>query len=277
MLASPRIAQPSWSDVPVPALTPGGWGSAGDPDHSSSPNRSISPADGRTRDVAARMYEQHHAELYRAAMRASRNPETAEDLVQEAFLRLVREIAADRTPDNIRAWLHRVIANLAVSLGRRATIGQRFADTLVRREEPVTPEAIVMDVERRAELASALRLLPDEARTALVLAATGYSGAEIAAAIGRSDCATRALMCRARLKLRDRLVDAEIGPCALEARAPVRDVRTPEARAPEPRALETRPREPRTTALPARIAGPVAGPVAGHVGASPSVTALQAL
>lgn len=262
MLASPRIAQSTWSALPAPARLPEGWASVECPGDVPAPRGSAVMAEAPARDLVSLMYEQHHAELYRAAMRACRSPETAEDLVQEAFLRLVREIAADRTPDNVRAWLHRVIANLAVSLGRRAAIGQRFADALVRHDEPVTPEAVVMDVERRSELASALRVLPDEARTALVLAASGFSGAEIAAVIGRSDCATRALMCRARLKLRDRLAEAEFGRRADEARVP-------DARAGARGASATRPRGPAERAMAARAAEPI--------GVLPTATALPAL
>ena len=151
------------------------------------------------------MFERHHDELYRAAYRSCRDPETAEDLVQEAMLRLMVEVDTRGAPDNMRAWLHRVIANLAVSLGRRTTVSRKYAGALVRHEEPDTPEAIVMDRETRAALASALQTLPEGARTALVLAANGYAGAEIAAAIGRSDCATRTMMSRARVKLRDHL------------------------------------------------------------------------
>lgn len=158
------------------------------------------------RELAATMFELHHAELYRAALRSCRDPETAEDLVQEALLRLVLEIDAGRTPDNVRAWLHRVVANLAVSLSRRATVSRRFAGELVNHDQPATPETIVLDDERRSDIAAALQGLPDRARTALLLAASGYSGVEIASAIGSTDCATRTLMCRARLKLRDRLV-----------------------------------------------------------------------
>lgn len=121
------------------------------------------------------------------------------------------EIGRNRTPDNIRAWLYRVIANLAVSFGRRTTVSQRFVGALGSHDDPPTPEAIAIDDELRAELASALQALPDQARTALLLAASGYSGAEIAASIGRTDCATRTLMCRARLELRDRLVAGPTG------------------------------------------------------------------
>jgi RNA polymerase sigma-70 factor (ECF subfamily) len=184
----------------------------GHPGRAPRPRRAVDSADDQSGDLAARMYEQHHAELYRSALRASRDPGTAEDLVQDAFLRLMLEIGRNRTPDNIRAWLYRVIANLAVSLGRRTTVRQRFAGALGSDDEPPTPEAIAIDDELRAELASALGALPDQARTALLLAANGYSGAEIAAAIGRTDCATRTLMCRARLELRERLVAGATGP-----------------------------------------------------------------
>ena len=47
------------------------------------------------------------------------------------------------------------------------------------------------------------------ARTALLLAAEGFSGAEIAAAIGRSESATRTLLCRTRLRVRGRLESPE--------------------------------------------------------------------
>jgi RNA polymerase sigma-70 factor (ECF subfamily) len=181
------------------------------------------------REIAASMFELHHAELYRAALRSCRDPETAEDLVQEALLRLMVEIDANRAPDNARAWLYRVIANLAVSLGRRASVSRKFAPALVSHDQPATPEAIVIDVERRSDLAAALDGLPDRARTALLLAASGYSGAEIATAIGSTDCATRTLMCRARLKLRDRL--AADGTAARESgvQAPTGAARRPAA------------------------------------------------
>jgi RNA polymerase sigma-70 factor, ECF subfamily len=165
----------------------------------SAPTRPTGPM---ARDIATSMFECHHDELFRAALRVCRDPETAEDLVQEALLRLMIEVDRKGSPDNVRAWLHRVITNLALSLGRRATVSRRYAGALVRRDEPATPEAIVLDLESRTALAAALDTLPEATRTALVLAASGYPGAEIAAAIGRSDTATRTMMSRARLKLR---------------------------------------------------------------------------
>jgi RNA polymerase sigma factor (sigma-70 family) len=175
------------------------------PFQGSVPRVSGLPAGELARSLASSMFERYHDELYRAALRACRDPETAEDLVQEALLRLMVEIDAKGSPENVRAWLHRVIANLAVSLGRRATVSRRHAGALVNRDAPASPEAIVLEDEARCALATALQTLPERARTALLLAASGYHGVEIAAMIGSSDCATRTMMSRARLKLRDQV------------------------------------------------------------------------
>jgi DNA-directed RNA polymerase specialized sigma24 family protein len=58
----------------------------------------------------------------------------------------------------------------------------------------------------------ALAGLTPDARTALMLAAHGFTGHEIAEAIGRSDLATRSLLCRARLRLREQLTGTEGQP-----------------------------------------------------------------
>ncbi len=84
-------------------------------------------------------YDAYQRELYAFALRASRDSQVAQDLVQEAFLRLVREIEI-RPPENIRAWLYRVTANLVLSRGRRLTVADRWQHLLVARGTPEEPE-----------------------------------------------------------------------------------------------------------------------------------------
>jgi DNA-directed RNA polymerase specialized sigma24 family protein len=55
------------------------------------------------------------------------------------------------------------------------------------------------------EIRQALGALPRAGRTSILMAADGYSGREIATAVGRSELATRALLCRTRRTLRDML------------------------------------------------------------------------
>ncbi len=155
----------------------------------------------------------HHNEIYAFLIRTTRDPEVAEDLLQEAFLRLTREVRANRTPDNVRAWLYRVGANLAVSRGRRITSAFRGIARIVtspgfdRTED--APEVSYISREGRADLVEALAELRPEARAALLMSSEGFNGHEIAEAVGRSESATRTMLCRARMQVRTRLAAAE--------------------------------------------------------------------
>lgn len=157
-------------------------------------------------------WTEHHDEVYAFLVRTARSPDVAEDLLQEAFLRLVREARAGRMPEEPRAWLYRVAANAAIDRGRRGQALARYLPRLFARDEPEAPEAQALRAERDAELHAALARLSPDRRAALLLAARGFSGAEVAALLGRSELATRALLCRARLELRGILDPAEVAP-----------------------------------------------------------------
>jgi RNA polymerase sigma-70 factor (ECF subfamily) len=163
----------------------------------------------RPSDLVAATYDAHQRELFSFALRTSRDPEVAEDLVHESFLRLIVEVEAGREPTNVRAWLYRVIANLAVSRARRAAVAQKQLGELLDRRTEGGPEPQFLEQERRTDLDVVLAELGADARTALLMAANGFSGIEIAEAIGRSANATRSMMCRARLQLRERLSSME--------------------------------------------------------------------
>jgi DNA-directed RNA polymerase specialized sigma24 family protein len=108
----------------------------------------------------------------------------------------------------VRSWLFRVAANLATSRARRNNVAVRRAPDLVRRDVAPSPEQELLDREAARLLAGQLDHLPEHARTALLLAADGYSGPEIARLIGRSELATRSLICRHRSRLRGTVVAA---------------------------------------------------------------------
>ena len=163
----------------------------------------------RTSELVTTSYDRHQRELFTFALRACHDRANAEDFVQEAFTRLIVEVEAERTPHNIRAWLYRVVANLVVSRGRRTSVAQRQLGALATAETDDGPEPVYLDHERHADIDAALGELDADARTALLMAASGFSGMEIAEAIGRSGSATRTLMCRTRLQLRHRLESLE--------------------------------------------------------------------
>ena len=159
----------------------------------------------RNSELVAATYDRHQRELFTFALRACHDHEAAEDLVQEAFTRLIVEVEAGRTPHSIRAWLYRVVANLVVSRWRRTSTAERRSGALAAGEPDPGPEPAYLDHERQRDIDEALGELDADARTALLMAASGFNGMEIAEAIGRSGTATRILMCRSRLWLRHRL------------------------------------------------------------------------
>ena len=156
-------------------------------------------------DMVAAIYDAHQRELFTFALRACRDREVAEDLVHESYLRLIVEIQDGGAPSNVRAWLYRVTANQAITRGRRANVAQKWQGRLGPGQTTQDPESEFLDHERASELDHALAELPVDTRTALLMAASGFAGQEIATAIGRTDSATRSLLSRARLGLRDRL------------------------------------------------------------------------
>ncbi|MCI0581815.1 MAG: sigma-70 family RNA polymerase sigma factor [Chloroflexi bacterium] len=164
------------------------------------------------RDVEAAIAEAYDAlaaRLRAFAIRATRDPEVADDLVQEAFLRLVLELRAGRWPDNLGGWLYRVVANLIVSGRRRRSVADRLKSQLLRRDSPATPEETVLGNERDRTLARALARLPPDARVAVLLASRGMGSAEIGLVINRTPAATRTYLCRARLRLREAFLEID--------------------------------------------------------------------
>lgn len=164
---------------------------------------------GRPFDATERIvldaYDANQRDLYGFVRAAVREPDVAEDVVAETYLRLIREVREQRTPGDVRGWLFRVAANLVISRGRRRAVATRFVHRFIGRDVAEPADAPALRAERNSELLAALDSLPLDHRTALLLAAAGYSGREIAATIGRSEPAVRTLLSRARLRLRERL------------------------------------------------------------------------
>lgn len=156
-------------------------------------------------------YRQHAQTTYASAMRTTRDPDAAADVSQEAFMRLLSEARQGRRPDNTAAWLSRAATNVAISRARRTIVARRLAPLLLDRSSPDQPDMVALKRERDGELHRVLAALRPSERRALILAAQGMSGPEIALDLGRSHGATRALICRARSRLRS---SVEAGPAA---------------------------------------------------------------
>jgi RNA polymerase sigma-70 factor (ECF subfamily) len=166
---------------------------------------------GRSDEIAS-VYDQYGKDLFGYAFSLTHHVTSAEDVVHEAFARLVREVASGRSPDNARAWLYTVCTNLAFSRSRRRAIAERWQLLIgagVQADTAEAAETTVLRLERHSELTRAVDTLPKDHRAALLLAADGFNGREIAGILGKSEGATRNILWRARLALRDRLQDGD--------------------------------------------------------------------
>jgi RNA polymerase sigma-70 factor, ECF subfamily len=172
----------------------------------------IEPSDhtvvgGTVADVALAAYDEHQRALTSFAYALTRDREAADDLVQEAFVRLINELQKGRQPENVQAWLFRVCSNLVVSGARRRNVAQRFVSQITPRDNEVDAEYETLRREMSGTLLHGLARLSIDARVALVMAAHGFSGREIATSLGRTETSTRTMMFRAREQMRVFLVD----------------------------------------------------------------------
>ena len=167
--------------------------------------RSVARASPAVTELVEAAFDTHAQHVKAFAMAAVRDNDAADDLVQETFLRFVRHVRSEGVPDNIGGWLHRVCANLVISRGRRETVATRKQTLLVDRSLAASPEEIVVRTDESERLRAALGELPTDARTALLMAASGFSATEIGEAIGRTANATSTYICRARIRLRELL------------------------------------------------------------------------
>jgi RNA polymerase sigma-70 factor (ECF subfamily) len=157
------------------------------------------------------LFQRWSGPLLRYLERMLRDTAAAEELLQEAFLRVHR--ARDRYTPKARfsTWLFRIATNLALNElrrpGRRAL--HRSSDeegtAPLPAEDPAVDE--VVDARRRgAQVERELEALPERQRAALWLAAVeGLSYAEVASALEVSEKAVKALVHRARTVLAERL------------------------------------------------------------------------
>lgn len=155
------------------------------------------------------LLERHLAGLARFLVRICRNPADADELAQEAFLRVWRE-AARWQPDRVRfsTWLYRIARNLAIDRHRR------HKETSVAELPEVAaddePAGALEREARRTRVRAAVAALPERQRTALVLCHfQGLSNQDAAAILEVSVDALESLLARARRTLKLALASAE--------------------------------------------------------------------
>jgi RNA polymerase sigma-70 factor (ECF subfamily) len=154
---------------------------------------------------------QRHGLRYRAlAQRMVGDLALAEDLVQEAFVKLWTH--ADRVDPGkakFTTWFHRIVVNRCLNEKRKRTI-EPLPEGFDQPDESETAEDALVAAGDNAVLMAAVHALPDRQRTAITLSyLDGLSNMEAAEVMDLKLKAFESLLVRARGKLRDQLAGAK--------------------------------------------------------------------
>jgi RNA polymerase sigma-70 factor (ECF subfamily) len=153
------------------------------------------------RQAFAQLVERYWDGLYRWLYHLTGNRHTAEDLVQETFLKAFRGLDHFQTGSNFRAWLFRIAHNSFANQRRAVSrMRQGLPDDVPACQE--SPVETVLNRESMALLARAVGKLPADFRAAFLLRAEQeLSFREIAEILGLTEETARWRVFKARQKL----------------------------------------------------------------------------
>lgn len=156
----------------------------------------------------AELVAEHADSVYRLAYRLSGNPQDAEDLTQDTFMRVFRSLK-NYQPGTFEGWLHRITTNLFLDMVRhRSTIRmEQLPEDYNRIEGSIANPEDMFDMNNLdPALEQALDTLTPEFRVAVVLCdGLGMSYDEIAQTLGLKMGTVRSRIHRARTQLRGNL------------------------------------------------------------------------
>lgn len=146
--------------------------------------------------------ERHARAAHGLARRILGNEAMAEDIVQDALLRVWINAPRWRPEAAFRTWLYRIVVNLCLNAKRRAQALPLMAAEHVA-DAALPADAQLEARERDRRLAAAIGALPDRQRAAIVLTYQGgLSNAEVADVLDTSLSSVETLLVRAKRALR---------------------------------------------------------------------------
>jgi len=170
------------------------------------------------------LVERYQGRAYRLALRVLRDEDQAQDVVQDAFLKVYGSLDRFEGRSSFYTWLYRIVMNLCLDRKRRdrsdrevewdeETAGGSLADPTGADLAQSGPEAEVERSELRTCVTRAIETLPEDARRAIQLREIdGLSYKEIAEALGIPKGTVMSRLYYARRRLQEALRAAGVDP-----------------------------------------------------------------
>jgi RNA polymerase sigma-70 factor, ECF subfamily len=167
-------------------------------------------AEELNKEELVEVYELFSPRLFRYAMRLLGDHQHAEECVSETFSRFLTAIKNGGGPrDNLQAYLYRAAHNWITDFYRKRP-PEELVESILLRDPQQNPVMVVAKDQERERVRIALLRLTDEQRQVILLRFyEDWPYEEIAAALGKSYEATRALHHRALVGLRKMLIGSE--------------------------------------------------------------------
>lgn len=162
---------------------------------------------------------QYMNQLYAAAMRYTKNPEDAQDLVQDTYIKAYNSFHQFEPGTNLKAWLYRVLTTTFINTYRKDQRRPQTSDSELEdwqiaeasshtSDQGKSTEDVVLENLPDSDIKNALAEIPEEFRMAVYLAdVEGFSYKEIAEIVGVPAGTVMSRLHRGRKQLREKLTD----------------------------------------------------------------------
>jgi RNA polymerase sigma-70 factor (ECF subfamily) len=148
------------------------------------------------------IYSDYKSSLFNLTYRYTRNLSSAEDLLQDIFIKIFTRISKLRSPEAFNTWVYRTAINTCISSTRKSGRGKHIP--LNENDKP--DEAEVDNIHIRLDMEKAVSTLPPKQKAVFLLHdVQGFTHGEIAQVMKWSEGTSKSQLFRARMKIRDHL------------------------------------------------------------------------
>ena len=151
-------------------------------------------------DAQQELYRRYGGKLYAVCLRYARHRLEAEDLLQDALVRIFDRLYTFKSKGSLEGWMRRITVNMCIKNYRRHSFQKEDLGLDNRPEDAYDPQVFARM--SAAELMDLVRALPEGYRIVFNLyAVEGYSHKEIAQELGISESTSRSQLLKARKTL----------------------------------------------------------------------------